>query len=216
MNKDRYKSISTTSQGEYREKGSKFFCYLFPVSNKSDIDKALDGVKKEHPKARHFCSAYLLGIDGEPSMVNDDGEPSGSAGRPILGQLRSFEISDVYAVVVRYFGGTKLGISGLIHAYKTSTKAAIEANEIIEKVLMKQFELSSSYEHMGHLLACIKKTRIELLDKKFENEVILRFELPLSEVESTLHQLNAHLLKIKPSELSPDIKADFVDITEIE
>ena len=215
MIKDSYRTIVKPSQGEYREKGSKFFCYLFPVTNKTEIEEALTSVKKQHPKARHFCSAYGLGIDFEPNMVNDDGEPSGSAGRPILGQFKKYEISDVFAVVVRYFGGTKLGIPGLIKACKTATMEAIEANEIIDKVIAQKFELIAGYEQMGHILESVKKTDLKLFSKNFDSGVHLIFEIPKSQTDVVLHKLKAYLLKINPAELKDDLHPTFVEIKEL-
>jgi len=215
MINDRYNTISKSSEGEYREKGSKFFCYLFPVQEKSDINLALEHVKKSHPKARHFCYAWGLGIDFEPHISNDDGEPSGSAGRPILGQLKSFEISDCLAIVVRYFGGTKLGIPGLIKAYKTATKAAIEANEIIEKVISVQYKLITTYEHMGRVLESVKKVKLNVIKKSFEGNVELHFDIPLSQEHLLLHRLNASLLGINPKELTETTSPDHIELTKI-
>lgn len=216
MIKDTYKTISKISQGEYREKGSKFFCYLYPIKEKEDVVKTIELLKKSHPKARHFCHAWRLGINFEPQVSNDDGEPSGSAGRPILGQLQSAELSDVLAVVVRYFGGTKLGVPGLINAYKTATKDAIHSNVIIDKILSSQYKLVTTYDHMGKVLEIVKKINLKLLKKDFTTKVEIDFEIPLSEETKTLHQLKAYLLGINPKELTEDLLPDYVDIIKIE
>ncbi|MEM6700850.1 MAG: YigZ family protein, partial [Bacteroidota bacterium] len=128
---DQYKTLAAPSTGEFKDRGSKFFAYAFPVETETEVATALEQVKKEHFKARHHCYAYRLGMDKNNFRANDDGEPSGMAGRPILGQIDSWELTDVFIVVVRYFGGTKLGTSGLINAYKKSAMDALEQAEII-------------------------------------------------------------------------------------
>jgi uncharacterized YigZ family protein len=134
---DTYLTIAATSLGEFKEKGSKFLAYAYFVSNESDIKEKLDLLKKEHFKATHHCYAYRLGTDGKNYRANDDGEPSGTAGRPILGQIDSFGLTNLLIVVVRYYGGTKLGTSGLINAYRESAKEALSNAEKIEKIIPK-------------------------------------------------------------------------------
>jgi len=135
---DQYQTIFESSIGEFKDRGSKFIAYAYPVYTEKDWQKHLEEVKKLHFKARHHCYAYRLGLDGNQFRANDDGEPSGTAGRPILGQIDSFGLTNVFVVVVRYFGGTKLGTSGLINAYRESTATAFRNAQIIEKTVEKQ------------------------------------------------------------------------------
>ena len=148
---DTYQTIAAPSVGEYKEKGSKFIAYTFAVHSEAEVKAQLEGLKKEHSKARHHCYAYRLGLDGKLFRANDDGEPSGTAGRPILGQIDSFGLSNVLAVVVRYFGGTKLGTAGLKRAYKESTKAAFQQAVIVEKIVEDQFSITFDYAFMRNM-----------------------------------------------------------------
>jgi uncharacterized YigZ family protein len=138
---DHYKTIAGPSTGEFKDRGSKFFAYAFPVFTEEEWQEELEAVKKEHFKARHHCYAYRLGVDQNNFRANDDGEPSGTAGRPILGQIDSFELTNVLIIVVRYFGGTKLGTSGLINAYKLSAAAALDNATIEERLIEDVYTL---------------------------------------------------------------------------
>ena len=149
--KDAYKSISARSEGLFKDNGSRFIALAYPVETVSEIKEIVDGLKKEYHDARHHCYAYRLGHEGKIFRANDDGEPSGSAGRPILGQIDSVGLSDILVVVVRYFGGIKLGIPGLIRAYKTSTSDALEKAEIKkgeEEDLSDRFKLISNLKNI--------------------------------------------------------------------
>lgn len=132
-----YKTITSPTQAEFKDKGSRFIAFAYPIRTLADVKKYLDPLKEEHHKARHWCYAYRLGVDGTQFRANDDGEPSGSAGRPILGQIDSVGVTDVLVVVVRYFGGTLLGVPGLIHAYKEATAQALAVAEVVEKNIEK-------------------------------------------------------------------------------
>ncbi|MCX6267127.1 MAG: YigZ family protein, partial [Bacteroidetes bacterium] len=136
--KDSFLSISSESRGIYREKASKFMCVAMPVSSEEEVKLNLDELKKAYHDANHHCYAYRLGLENHAYRTNDDGEPSGSAGKPIYGQILSMGLSDILVVVIRYFGGTKLGIPGLIHAYRTAAREALEQASIIEKIVMVQ------------------------------------------------------------------------------
>ena len=141
---DKYQTIANPAEGFFKDRGSKFIAYAYPVDSESDWQERLAEVRQLHPKARHWCYAYRLGTDGNNFRANDDGEPSGTAGKPILGRIDSFELVNVMVVVVRYFGGTLLGASGLIHAYKEATADALKGAEIIEKtvfILIRAFYL---------------------------------------------------------------------------
>ena len=169
---DTYFTIAATSLGEFKEKGSKFLAYAYFVSNESDIKEKLDLLKKEHFKATHHCYAYRLGTDGKNYRANDDGEPSGTAGRPILGQIDSFGLTNLLIVVVRYYGGTKLGTSGLINAYRESAKEALSNAEKIEKIIESQLDFSVSYLKMNEVMQFLKQYEIELVTNDYSDESI--------------------------------------------
>jgi uncharacterized YigZ family protein len=152
-----YQTISGSAVAEFKDRGSKFLAYAFPISTKDDFKKKLAELKKEHPKAAHHCFAYRLGIDGNEFRVGDDGEPPGSAGKPILGQIDSKQLTDVSVIVVRYFGGALLGVPGLINAYKTCTALALAESPVIEKPVLAQYELEFDYTRMNEVMRVIKK-----------------------------------------------------------
>lgn len=156
-----FKTLKTISTSFFKEKGSKFYGYAFPINTKEDVKLCLEKIQQEHPKARHICSAYLLGTgDDEYFIANDDGEPANSAGAPILGQIRSAGITNTYIAIVRYFGGTKLGIGGLIQAYKLGSSLAIEENKIIEVEPQDSFFFKIGFDKMGSILSTIDKNNL--------------------------------------------------------
>ena len=153
---DAYRSIAARSEGLFKDNGSRFIALAYPVETEDQVREIVAGLKKEYHDARHHCYAYRLGYKGDRFRANDDGEPSGSAGRPILGQIDSMGLSDVLVVVVRYFGGIKLGIPGLIRAYKTSTADALGQAEIVDKVAGKTFRVSFDYLSMNAVMKVLK------------------------------------------------------------
>ena len=154
---DTYFTIAVPSEGEYKEKGSKFIAFTYFVSDESSFKEKLEQLKKEHFKATHHCYAYRLGIDGKNYRANDDGEPSGTAGRPILGQIDSFGLTNVLIIVVRYYGGTKLGTSGLINAYREAAKNALDKSQKIEKIIESIVEVSISYNQLNEMMQFLKQ-----------------------------------------------------------
>jgi uncharacterized YigZ family protein len=164
---DTYKTIASPSTGLFKDKGSKFISFAFPVFNEEEIKLKIANLKKEYFDARHHCFAYALGIRGEPFRIFDDGEPSGTAGKPIHGQIRSFELTNVLIVVVRYFGGTLLGTGGLINAYKTAAADAIQHATIIEKTENSILNLNFKYEAMNDVMRILKDENIEQLNHQF-------------------------------------------------
>lgn len=164
---DRFLTLGGPAEGYYMERGSKFLAYAFPVSSEEEIPGILHGLRKDHPKARHFCTALRLYPDAVLEKSNDDGEPSGSAGRPILGQLIKNNLTNVFIVVVRYFGGTKLGIPGLIEAYKTSTANAILAGHIVERNVIAKVRITLSYDAFPHFLNYCKQNNIHVFEEVF-------------------------------------------------
>lgn len=169
IEKDTYKTILKPSEEVvYKEKGSKFFGYAFPVINEEEIKDHLDNLKKQHHNARHWCYAWQLGKNYDQHRANDDGEPSNSAGMPIYGQLQSFDVTNILVVVVRYFGGTKLGVGGLIQAYKTAAQMALEESKIVEKTIDETFILKFEYPEMNIVMRIIKDENISLINQKME------------------------------------------------
>ena len=152
----------------FKEKGSKFFGYAFPVSSEEDVKERLEELRKKHHAARHFCYAYQLGIEKIRFRANDDGEPNNSAGMPIYGQIQSFEVTNILIVSVRYFGGTKLGVGGLITAYKTSAQMALEVSDIVKKTINIEYMLTFNYDLMNSVMRIIKEKNIEIVNQKLE------------------------------------------------
>lgn len=190
---DAYKTIAAPSTGEFRDRGSKFLAYAYPVYEEDTIQEHLAALKKEHLKARHHCYAWRLGTDGLQFRANDDGEPSGTAGRPILGQIDSFELTNVFVVVVRYFGGTKLGTSGLINAYKLSAAAALENAEIIERLLEAVYSVEFDYSLMSDVMNAVKHFDIEIVKQEFTDKGYLQIAIRLSETEEKLRRMRAQI-----------------------
>lgn len=175
---DTFLTIITPSEGEFKDKGSKFLAYAFPVGSVEEVKFHLEFLKELHPKAVHHCYAYRIGIENENFRANDDGEPAGSAGKPILNAILSKNLTNVLVVVVRYFGGTLLGVSGLINAYKSATLDALDAAEFIEKTVDVVHEIAFDFEHMNAIMKIIKAHSLKILEQGFEDgKSTLRFEV---------------------------------------
>ncbi len=185
--------------GEYKEKGSKFIAYAKAVYDEDGVKLFLEEVRQEHPKARHHCYAYRIGLDKQKNYrSNDDGEPSGTAGRPILGQIDSNDLSNVMAIVVRYFGGTKLGVPGLIRSYKTATKDAIENAKIEEKRLMKFFQLQFPYTQMNEVMRVVKRNNIEVQSQGYDSECLLNVTIAAGDADDKLEDFDSmRFVKLK-------------------
>lgn len=180
---DTYQTISTPSIGEYKEKGSKFIAYAFAVHLEEEVKEKVDSLKKEHFKACHHCYAYRLGLDGKRYRANDDGEPSGTAGYPILGQIDSFGLTNVLVVVVRYYGGTKLGTSGLKTAYKDATKDAFEQAEIVEQIVEEQFFITFDYVATSDVMNYLKNENFAIKKATYEEKTTLLVSIRLADVQ---------------------------------
>jgi uncharacterized YigZ family protein len=166
---DSYKTITQPSkEGLFKDRGSKFYGYAFPISNEEEIKEKIELLKKQHYNARHWCYAWQLGKNYDHYRANDDGEPSNSAGMPIYGQLQSFNVTNVLIVVVRYFGGTKLGVGGLIKAYKNGAKLALENSNIIDKTINEKFLIKFEYPEMNTVMRIIKDEKISIINQKLE------------------------------------------------
>ena len=181
-----YKTVARTSEGSYREKGSKFIALAFPVHNEEEVKLKLAEVKKQYYDARHHCYAYILGSNKDAYRINDDGEPSGTAGRPIHGQLLSNDLTDTLIIVVRYFGGIKLGVSGLINAYKTAAKDAIENNDIIEKFVEENYRISFPPLEMNKVMQLLKRDSVKITAQQYDMESIITFTVQKQDSDNVL------------------------------
>lgn len=169
----------------YKEKHSKFFGYAFPVLSEADVKAALEELRKLHPSAGHHCYAWQLGAQRKSHRANDDGEPSGTAGLPIYGQIQSFGLTNVLVVVVRYFGGVKLGAGGLISAYKTSAQMTLEAANLIERTLQTHFVISCTYEQLNKAMRIIRERQVEIVSQKLEMQCELEVAVRMKNATET-------------------------------
>lgn len=183
MAEDLYRTIEIESEGVYKEKGSKFLAFAYPVSSEEEIKDIIAEIKKEYYDARHHCYAYILGADKSKSRANDDGEPSSTAGKPILGQIMSNDLTNIFIVVVRYFGGTKLGVSGLIHAYKTAAADAIENANVVEKTVNDHYKIVFHYVTMNDVMKLIKDENLTMVEHKYDNVCEIVLSIRQSDVE---------------------------------
>lgn len=193
---DTYQTLQGPSFGEFKDRGSKFLAYAFPVEDADQVQAALLEVRKEHPKARHYCYGYRLGLDQYNYRANDDGEPSGTAGRPILGQIDSAGLTYTLVVVVRYFGGTLLGASGLINAYKKSAAEALEAGEKIEKTVEDVYTLRFDYAHLSKVMNAVSNPPFQVVEQRFTITAELDVAVRQSLVEDALKQLKAQVAEV--------------------
>lgn len=185
-----YYTIEKASVAEFKDRGSKFLAYAFPVQTTDDFKKKLKELKEEHPKAAHHCFAYRLGTDGNNFRAGDDGEPSGSAGKPILGQIDSKQLTNAAIIVVRYFGGTLLGVPGLINAYKTSASLALQLTPIIQKPVLVQFELEFDYTLMNEVMMIVRRFGCTVLQNEMQLFCRMLIGIPKEQLEACLEKLN--------------------------
>ena len=186
---DSYKSIASPSDGLFKDNGSRFIARAYPVETEEEVKEIVAALKKEYYDARHHVYAYRLGYLGDKFRANDDGEPSGSSGRPVLGQIDSCGLSDILVVVIRYFGGIKLGIPGLIRAYKTSTADALANALIIEKIAYRHFRVHFGYMSMNGVMKVMKDMGLEQKNQKFDMECSLETTVRLSQVDSFIERM---------------------------
>ena len=177
---DTYMSIASPSEGLFKDKGSRFIAFAHPVGSEEEVKAVVDALKKEYHDARHHCYAYRIGKDGEKYRANDDGEPSGSAARPILGQIDSQGLSDILVVVVRYFGGIKLGIPGLINAYRTATADALDKAGKVTKIAGSWYRLEFSYDRLPAVMKILKDMDLPQREQRFGNECSIEVRVRLS------------------------------------
>jgi uncharacterized YigZ family protein len=202
--KDTFKTITKPSKEVlFKDKNSKFYGYAFPVVNEDQIKTHIDKLKKKHHSARHWCYAYQLGTQEQQISfrANDDGEPNNSAGMPIYGQLQSFEVTNVLIVVVRYFGGVKLGVGGLINAYKTTSKMALEGSKIVKKTINNNIQLSFDYINMNKVMRIIKENNLTIVHQKLELDCEITISVRLKEISRVLETFKSHY-EIKTTRLN--------------
>lgn len=185
MEADVYKTITKPSEEAlFKDKNSKFFGYAYPVTTEDEIKQHLEDLKKQHHQARHWCYAYQIGTETIAYRANDDGEPSNSAGMPIYGQIQSFEVTNVLIVVVRYFGGVKLGVGGLINAYRTGAQLALEASNIIERTINIDYLITCEYDLMNKVMRVIKEKNLNIINQKLELNCEITISVRKKEAES--------------------------------
>lgn len=195
-----YQTISKPATAEFKDRGSKFLAYSFPISSTHDFKMYLKQLKREHPKAVHHCFAYRLGTSGNDFRASDDGEPSGTAGRPILGQIDSKNLTDILVVVVRYFGGVLLGIPGLIHAYKTSASLVLQCSPMVTKAIEINYNLEFGYVEMNEVMTLLKKYNCTLIKSELQLFCKLKVGIPIGK----LHEITDGLKQIRNVEMDQE------------
>jgi uncharacterized YigZ family protein len=195
---DTYKEVKSHTTGIYKEKGSKFIAYSYPVYSEQEVKERLEEVKKIEHSARHHCYAYIINPDKSLQRANDDGEPSSTAGKPILGQIQSNDLTNILIIVVRYFGGVKLGVPGLIRSYKTAALDAISQGVFITKTIKDQYKVSFKYPLMNDVMRLIKEHNLEVINTDFQIDCNLIFAVPKSKANNVVETFKKnHELKIK-------------------
>jgi uncharacterized YigZ family protein len=184
-----YTTIEKSAVAEYKDRGSKFIAYAYPVETPDDFKKCLEEVKKEHPKASHHCFAYRIGLDNNVYRVNDDGEPSGTAGKPILGQIDSKQLTNILIVVVRYFGGTLLGVPGLINAYKTAASLVLQVTPTVQKPIEENYILHFDYTQMNEVMMVVKQLNCTVIRQEMQLFCDLEIGIPKSKITEALYRI---------------------------
>lgn len=189
MDQQFYNTIETPASNEFKDRGSSFIAYAFPILNTDDFKMRLNELKKEHPKATHHCFAYRIGTDGNAFRVSDAGEPSGTAGKPILGQIDSRQLTNVLVVVVRYFGGTLLGVPGLINAYKSAAALVLQLTPIVQKTVEALYHLQFDYTTMNEVMMIAKQCNCTVLEKEMQLFCTIKLAVPVHRKEEVLYRL---------------------------
>ncbi len=187
--KDFYYTIDKTGTAEFKDRGSKFIAYVFPIEAKEEFKTLLHTVKAEHPKATHYCFAYRIGLDGNNFRVADDGEPSGTAGRPILGQIDSRELTNTLIIVVRYFGGSLLGVPGLINAYKMASLLVLQVTPVIQKQIEINYRLQFDYTMMNDVMTIVKQYNCSIYTQDMQLFCVMNIGIPRNRMEEVLYKL---------------------------
>lgn len=184
-----YETIAQPGMAEFRDRGSKFIAYAYPIETTDDFKKRLQALKKEHPKAVHHCFAYRIGTDGNTFRASDDGEPSGTAGKPILGQIDSRQVTNVLVVVVRYFGGTLLGVPGLINAYKMVTSLALQVTPVVRKPIEKKYLIEFDYTRMNEVMTVLKQFSCTIISQEMQLFCQVTAGIPIGRLTEVMYRL---------------------------
>ncbi|WP_028281852.1 IMPACT family protein [Olleya marilimosa] len=202
MEKDTYKTITKPSEEVlFKDKNSKFFGYAFPVKTEEAVKQHIEDLKKQHHQARHWCYAYQIGTETIAYRANDDGEPNNSAGMPIYGQIQSFDVTNVLIVVVRYFGGVKLGVGGLINAYKTGAQMALEASKIVTRTINIDYLISFDYKNMNKVMRVIKEKNLKVINQKLELDCQITISVRKKEAQ-TIFEIFDTIYEVKIKDLA--------------
>lgn len=185
-----YNTISQLSAAEFKDRGSKFIAFAFPIETADDFKQQLQKLKKEHPKAVHHCFAYRIGTDGNNFRSSDDGEPSGTAGKPILGQIDSKQLTNIAVIVVRYWGGTLLGVPGLINAYKVSAAMALQVTPIVQKQVELPYSIEFDYTQMNEVMMILKQFNCNMLAQEMQLFCMIKTGIPQNRLDEVLYRLN--------------------------
>ncbi len=197
---DTYKTIEKPSDEVlFKEKNSKFFGYAFPVQSENEVKEILDQIKKQHYTGRHWCYAYQIGTKTKIYRANDDGEPNNSAGMPIYGQIQSFDVTNVLVIVVRYFGAVKLGVGGLVTAYRTTAQMALETVEIIEKTINTHYLIRFDYKNMNKVMRVIKEKNLNVVNQVLELDCLIEISCRLTQKEEIFNTFN-HIFEVSITE----------------
>lgn len=187
---DYYNTIEQSSMAEFKDRGSKFIGYTYPLADVNDFKEKLAEIKKEHPKATHHCFAYRLGLDGLVFRVSDDGEPSGSAGRPILGQIDSKQVTNILVIVVRYYGGTLLGVPGLINAYKTAAALALQVTPAVQKPVLLNYKIQFDYTQMNEVMKVVKQFDCNVIKQEMNLFSSVTIGIPKNRLDEAIFKFN--------------------------
>ena len=202
MEKDTYKTITKPSEEVlFKDKNSKFFGYAFPVKTEEAVKQHIEDLKKQHHQARHWCYAYQIGTETIAYRANDDGEPNNSAGMPIYGQIQSFDVTNILIVVVRYFGGVKLGVGGLINAYKTGAQMALEASKIVTRTINIDYIISFDYKNMNKVMRVIKEKNLKVINQKLELDCQITISVRKKEAQ-TIFEIFDTIYEVKIKDLA--------------
>lgn len=210
--RDTYRTIAVAGESEFRDRGSKFFGFAQGVTTEAEALEMVEVLRKRHPKANHHCYAYRLGLGTDLYRANDDGEPSGTAGRPILGRIDQLSLTDTCVVVVRYFGGTLLGTGGLINAYRTAAELALGQAEVGERIVQEVITLSFGYEQMSTVMNAISRMGLSMQAQRFQEAAEIDVAIRRSEVRETLQQLKAYLADVYLEEVDDDFELEAIQI----
>ena len=192
MEQDFYTTITRPSTAEFRDRGSRFIAYAFPINDTGAFKQYLDQVKKEHPKASHHCFAYRIGHNKLVFRSSDAGEPSGTAGKPILGQIDSKGLTNVLVIVVRYFGGSLLGVPGLINAYKTAAALALQVTPVVQQPIEETYTLNFAYPHLNEVMILVRQMELTIEQKSISMFCTMQVRIPKAKVQEALYRFSAH------------------------